>query len=42
MPFGPGTVVGIEATLPALWLERLLGELGRELWMGDAARIWAS
>src|SRR5579862_6050613 len=37
-----GTVVGIEATLPALWFERLLGELGHELWVGDAARIRAS
>jgi transposase len=37
-----GTVVGIEATLPALWFERLLGELGHELWVGDAARIRGS
>jgi len=37
-----GTVVGIEATFPALWFERLLGELGHELWVGDAARIRAS
>ena len=40
--FEPGTVVGIEATFPAHWLERLLGELGHELWVGDAARIRAS
>jgi transposase len=40
--FPPGTVVGIEATFPALWFERLLGELGQELWVGDAARIRAS
>jgi transposase len=36
-----GTVVGLEATFPALWFERLLGELGHELWVGDAARIRA-
>src|SRR5579862_7430686 len=40
--FPRGTVVGIEATFPALWFERLLGELGHELWVGDAARIRAS
>ena len=40
--FPPGTVVGIEATFPAYWFERLLGELGLELWVGDAARIRAS
>jgi len=40
--FPPGTVVGIEATFPAYWFERLLGELGHELWVGDAARIRAS
>src|SRR5579862_2306505 len=40
--FGRGTVVGIEATLPLLWFERLLAELGLELWVGDAARIRAS
>ena len=37
-----GTVVGIEATFPALWLERLLEECGHELWVGDAAQIRAS
>ena len=37
-----GTVVGIEATFPAHWFERLMGELGHELWVGDAARIRAS
>jgi transposase len=37
-----GTVVGIEATFPALWFERLLAECGHELWVGDAARIRAS
>jgi len=40
--FPAGAVVGIEATLPALWFERLLGEVGHELWVGDAARIRAS
>ena len=34
--------MGIEATFPAYWFERLLGELGHELWVGDAARIRAS
>ena len=40
--FPPGTVVGIEATFPAYWFERLMGDLGHELWVGDAARIRAS
>ena len=40
--FPRGTVVGIEATLPAYWFERFVGELGLELWVGDAARIRAS
>ena len=40
--FPRGTVVGIEATFPAYWFERLLGELKHELWVGDAARIRAS
>ncbi len=34
--------VGIEATGPTHWFERLLAELGHELWIGDAARIRAS
>ena len=37
-----GARVGIEATFPALWFERLLAECGHELWVGDAARIRAS
>lgn len=37
----PGAVVGIEATFPALWFERLLGACGHELWVGDAAEIRA-
>jgi hypothetical protein len=32
--FPRGTVVGIEATFPVYWFERLLGELGHELWVG--------
>jgi len=39
--FPRGTVVGIEATLPAYWFERLLEKLGHQLWVGDAARIRA-
>jgi transposase len=39
----PGPVrVGIEATGPIRWFERLLAELGHELWIGDAAKIRAS
>jgi len=34
--------VGIEATGPIHWFERLLTELGHELWMGDSAKIRAS
>lgn len=33
--------VGIEAGGHSLWFERLLGELGQELWTGDAAKIAA-
>jgi transposase len=33
--------VGIEATAPAQWFERMLSEFGHELWVGDAARIRA-
>jgi len=36
-----GAQVGIEATFPALWFERLLGECGHEWWVGDAAQIRA-
>ena len=34
--------VGIEATGAIHWFERLLAELGHELWIGDAAKIRAS
>jgi transposase len=34
--------VGIEATGPMHWFERLLSELGHELWIGDSAKIRAS
>jgi transposase len=31
--------VGLEATSPLHWFERLLAELGHELWIGDSAKI---
>jgi transposase len=34
--------VGIEATGHTRWFEQLLGELGHELWIGDAAQIRAA
>jgi transposase len=34
--------VGVEATGPLHWFERLLGELGHELWIGDSGKIRAS
>lgn len=34
--------VGMEATGPIHWFERLLTELGHELWIGDSAKIRAS
>lgn len=37
-----GAIVGMEATFPSHWFERLLGECGHELWVGDAAKIRAS
>ncbi len=36
---GVGVRVGIEATGYSRWFERLLAELGMELWIGDAAKI---
>jgi transposase len=34
--------VGIEATGPIHWFERLLAECGHQLWIGDSAKIRAS
>jgi transposase len=34
--------VGVEATGGLRWFERLLGELGLELWVGDPARVRAA
>jgi transposase len=34
--------VGLEATGPIHWFERLLTELGHELWIGDSAKIRVS
>src|SRR3981081_4779240 len=34
--------VGIEATGQTRWFERMLAEVGHELWIGDAAQIRAS
>ena len=38
----PGATVGIEATFPSHWFERLLAECGHHRWVGDSARIRAS
>lgn len=38
---GESVRVGIEATGTTRWFERLLSELGMELWIGDAAKIAA-
>ena len=38
---GP-VLVGLEASGQSQWFERLLGELGHQLWIGDAAKIRAS
>ena len=34
--------VGLEASGQSQWFERMLGELGHEVWIGDAAKIRAS
>jgi transposase len=34
--------VGIEATGHTRWFERMLAEMGHELWIGDAAQIRAA
>ena len=39
---GQAARVGIEATGGTRWFERLLGELGIELWVGDPARVRAA
>jgi transposase len=38
---GRMVLVGMEACGNSLWFERLLNELGHQLWIGDAARIRA-
>ncbi len=40
-PKGVGVRVGMEATGHCRWFERLLAELGYELWVGDPAQIRA-
>ena len=35
------SLIGIEATGYTQWFERMVGELGHELWVGDPAQIWA-
>ena len=37
-----GSVVGIESIGYTQWFERLLTELGHELWIGDAAEVRAA
>lgn len=39
---GGSVRVGIEASGQSQWFERMLGELGHEVWIGDAAKIRAS
>ncbi|MGH9359863.1 MAG: hypothetical protein ACRD1O_11930 [Terriglobia bacterium] len=34
-------LIGIEATGYTQWFERMVAELGRQLWVGDPAEIWA-
>jgi transposase len=38
----PAALVGMEAGGHSQWFERMMAELGHELWLGDAARIRAS
>jgi len=38
---GKRALIGIEATGYTQWFERLVGDLGHELWVGDAAEIRA-
>jgi transposase len=39
---GQRVLVGVEATGGLRWLERLLGELGFELWVGDPVKVRAA
>jgi transposase len=39
---GQAVRVGMEASGQARWFQRLLGELGQELWIGDPAKIRAA
>lgn len=36
---GRGVVIGMEACGNSLWFERMVAELGHELWLGDAGKI---
>ncbi len=38
---GEGVRIGMEACGNSLWFERMMEELGHELWLGDAAKIRA-
>jgi transposase len=38
---GEPVLIGMEASGNSLWFERLMAELGHELWLGDAAKIRA-
>ena len=38
----PPVLIGMETTGNSLWFERLMEQLGHELWIGDAAKIRAS
>ena len=38
----PGARIGMEATCPAPWFERVLEHCGHQLWVGDPARIRAA
>ena len=38
---GKPSLIGIEATGYTQWLERMVADLGHELWVGDPAEIWA-
>lgn len=40
-PLSTPARIGLESTSNTQRFERLLGELGHKLWIGDAAQIWA-